>query len=1382
MSTMLARAVALGLALSCAPVAATEEDPSFDLRLSQEKPDDAALQRLRAASPAAQARSMQARTAMREAETELRRTVPGLHILASAETGGPEVVGVARGRRVLTAPSKAAREQIARGFIERHAALYGLTHTQASQLRLDADYSNPAGNLGWVRLAQSVHGLPVFRGEVTVATTPAGEIARTVGQLAPAIDEREAPRTARIDAAQAVVAAATAMGVALDAGDLSLLERAADQRWARFGTRAFVSEVKAEQVYFPLGDGVLDLAWSMVLWNAEDAHYVLVSARDGTLLFRKNITASEAYTFAVYGGSSPAPFEPGPVNPTLGQQAPAVFRDVVTVNGSQITTSDPLLHPWLPVGPKVTDGNNVEAGLDLVAPDGVDATVAQTSANSFNYGYNPPPGMPPPGDVPSLASTRNGTVVNLFYWTNRFHDLTYDLGFTEATRNFQQDNYGRGGVGGDRIRAEAQDSSGTSNANFSTPPDGGRGRMQMFLWTGPDPDRDGSLDASIVIHELAHGLSNRLHANASGLSTNMASGMGEGWSDFYAHAFLSKPTDPIGSVSTTGGYGTYLAAAGYTANYYYGIRRFPKAILSSTGGPNNRPHNPMTFADLDSIQMDLNDGAWPRGPFGSAQADQVHNAGEIWSTALWEARAQVIGQLGPEAGNQRMLQLVTDGMKLNPAAPTFLDARDSIIAADCAAFGGETELQLWAGFALRGMGFDARITNLSPARVVESFAGPLDGNVVLDASGQGFANGSCAASGRNPTPGETVQLLVEVGNPFCSVDLTNLTVSVAGGGSAFFPLLEGGQTVLASIDYTIPPGAACGTVQTVDIDVTHDLGTQVVRTDVPVGESAIIATTFTNPTPIAVPAPPATEGAATPYPAGITVSGLTGPALGARVTLHTASHTWPSDVDLLLVGPGGQSLIVLSDAFGSGGTGDVATSLTLRDDAAALAPSGNTALAGDMAFLPTNHGTGDPFAGAPAGPYGDAAPAGTATFASVFGGTDPNGVWRLFAVDDASADTGQIAAGWSLTVLTQGETGCLACLLDVGGVLSGLRGGNTVGLQLNGGAPLALGGNGAFTFPDRVARGDAWAVAVVGQPVASDPGQHCAVQNGSGTMGGTPVDDVAVNCTDTWSVGGMLQGLAEGATLTVQNNGGDDLVLTENGRFRFAQAIVDGGTYAVTVSVQPDAPAQDCTVSDGAGDIAGAAVSDVLIDCRTFHAVGGKLNGLQPGTTLQLRLQDGEGLDAVFALSADGTWAAPQPVLDGRSYSVTVEAQPTRPSQTCDIVGGSGTVGGGPVETVEIDCRVDRFALGGTVTGLPEGTSVQVSLNDGAPITLDRNGAFSLGDLPDGSAYRLVLLAQPDSEAVVCRIENGEGQLDGGPQDTLAVVCLSIDMFRDSFE
>ncbi len=368
-----------------------------------------------------------------------------------------------------------------------------------------------------------------------------------------------------------------------------------------------------------------------------------------------------------------------------------------------------------------------------------------------------------------------GVVTNLFFWSNRYHDRLYELGFTEAARNFQQDNFGRGGLGNDFVRAEAQDFSGTNNANFGTPPDGQLPRMQMFIFTGPNPDRDGDLDQEIVLHELTHGTSNRLHANATGLGSNVSGGMGEGWSDYYARALLSTADEDVNGLYASGAYATFQLSLIGTNNYYYGIRRFPYAV-KTTVGPNGKPHNPLTFADTDPAQINTTDGAFPENPlnFSGNGALEVHNLGEIWCMTLLEMRARLITRLGWAVGNQRALQLVTDGMKLDPVNPNMLQGRNSILLADCAGFSGQDELDIWAGFAARGMGFSARYN--SATSVTEAFDIP---NLTLGAVT--ISNDSCPPSDGFADPGESLTLNIPLSNPFCAIGANGVTISVDGG-------------------------------------------------------------------------------------------------------------------------------------------------------------------------------------------------------------------------------------------------------------------------------------------------------------------------------------------------------------------------------------------------------------------------------------------------------------------------------------------------------------------------------------------------------------------------------------------------------------------------
>jgi subtilisin-like proprotein convertase family protein len=170
------------------------------------------------------------------------------------------------------------------------------------------------------------------------------------------------------------------------------------------------------------------------------------------------------------------------------------------------------------------------------------------------------------------------------------------------------------------------------------------------------------------------------------------------------------------------------------------------------------------------------------------------------------------------------------------------------------------------------------------------------------------------------------------------------------------------------------------------------------------------ATTFSNLNSILIPGS-GTEGMASPYPSVINVSGLTGAIADVNVTISGLSHTFPDDIDILLVGPTGQTIILMSDA---GGPHDVTNlTMTFDDETLSFPSNGNSLISG--LFQPINYtgngGPNDVFPGpAPAGPYG--------ALLSAFDGTGPNGDWRLFVFDDEGQDAGRIANGWSLEIVT----------------------------------------------------------------------------------------------------------------------------------------------------------------------------------------------------------------------------------------------------------------------------------------------------------------------------------------------------------------------------
>ena len=166
--------------------------------------------------------------------------------------------------------------------------------------------------------------------------------------------------------------------------------------------------------------------------------------------------------------------------------------------------------------------------------------------------------------------------------------------------------------------------------------------------------------------------------------------------------------------------------------------------------------------------------------------------------------------------------------------------------------------------------------------------------------------------------------------------------------------------------------------------------------------------------------------------------------------------------------------------------------------------------------------------------------------------------------------------------------------------MSGLANDNSVTLYNNGGDPLTISDNTSFTFSDYVLAGEAYNVTVFAQP--TEPNQTCVVSNGSGTVTDTDITDVTVICTtNSYTVGGVVSGLAVGNEVVLQNNGENELTVNVDGSFTFPTPLVDGSAYAVAVVRQPDTPAQICSVSNGTGFLSGSDVTGVTVDCVTYY-------------------------------------------------------------------------------------------------------------------------------------------------------------------------------------
>src|SRR6266545_1939931 len=273
-------------------------------------------------------------------------------------------------------------------------------------------------------------------------------------------------------------------------------------------------------------------------------------------------------------------------------------------------------------------------------------------------------------------------VVNLFCLACIMHDWFYLLGFREADGNFQRDDLGRGGLAEDPVDARAYDGPVWATASMRTRPDGISPVMRMGLVTRTR--RHTALDPSVVFHEFTHGVTDRLVGgplDSASLDEAQSAGLGEGWSDFVACAAL----------------GTRVIAA-WVTGLRGGIRGFPYD-----------GHHPASFGDL-----------------GTGRYAEVHAIGEVWCATL-VALADQIGSTGLVA------QLMVDGLKLTPANPSFLDARDAILLAlDHRLRGGlldpaghaTARRAAWAAFARFGMGPDAACNGPSLFGIRPDFGAP----------------------------------------------------------------------------------------------------------------------------------------------------------------------------------------------------------------------------------------------------------------------------------------------------------------------------------------------------------------------------------------------------------------------------------------------------------------------------------------------------------------------------------------------------------------------------------------------------------------------------------------------------------------------------------
>lgn len=590
--------------------------------------------------------------------------------LLRAESRGGPVVAFGSGR-YLTGPSSRPATQVALDYLRKNRADFDLSAEAARSLTVVKDVVTAHDGAHHVVLGQELDGLRVSGAVLTALVDTTGRLVLVGGPTA----ETARSGKAAITAGDAIVIAARRAGAKSVAAPTGSQTKAKGKHTFKNTVARGVTQpmpLSAELVWHRNADRTLRLAWLTDVEVSDSAWFgTTVDASTGTVL------ASESR----YDHSGPEG------NVITGQHyGDDQTQEVVPFTGVNGT--------W--VAGTTTSGNNVNAYLDRNDDDANNEYQPNTPAmgdpqyQHFNYTFtNAWNTTADQNSAAALDADRDAIITQLFWYNNDLHDWLWARGFDEASGNFQTTNFSGNGTGGDAVLAEAQDGynfgcddgDGTpnespddrcrNNARFSTDGDGTVARMQMYMSIPGGPYADGSMDGDVIAHEYGHGVSNRLVPGTISGGTNQAGSLGEGWSDTLSFLRWGDAT---------------------FAEYMSG---------DNDGGWRNE---------------DFDDNTETYGDY-SLSVGSPHRNSEIWASTMYDIR-EGIGL------NDTTIRLVLDGMR-NTAGPnpTYLNARDGILAADMTNNGGANQCELWTIFAGRGMGENA-ISNGLHAVPTEDFTVP----------------------------------------------------------------------------------------------------------------------------------------------------------------------------------------------------------------------------------------------------------------------------------------------------------------------------------------------------------------------------------------------------------------------------------------------------------------------------------------------------------------------------------------------------------------------------------------------------------------------------------------------------------------------------------
>jgi len=623
---------------------------------------------------------------------------------------------------------------------------------------------------------QRVDGIEVFGARINVLLDRALRVRAITGGIGFAAASADRAAGFRRDPASALQSAAGAVdGLLATGAPREIAKDDAPYRYfelERSPTFTPSRAARIKPIWFPAAQGLLPAYYAEIGGHQPGverprARAVVVAADDGRVLSSADLIRDyQPFAYRVFASPQGLPYNdpygfttPHPTGLPDGYR-PTVLApmNLVSLLHAGISTGD----PWLPDDATETLGNNTDAFFDAdeVDSDGVctgagigintgynpaegDLRAHLTAAHTFDYPYDADDtandylqcATVPPLPVPTSSAQLNAKIVQMFYAGNWLHDYFYDLGFDEAAGNMQQDNYGRGGVGGDPLMML----SGGSHPYTYTADEGQSPLISVGISPYSLTRRDTSaFDFAVLAHEWTHVVMERTSPQVNWVSQYGA--LGEGSADFVAQVLILRAQDRnvypgkppfYGAYPASGAYDNLdydvaydtLPPAGSPGNpdntYYHGVRRFPFSADMAV--------NPLTFENVGidhPLPASMHYYDWLGRSLTNAE---IHTAGEVWSAAMWECARNILAAKPPaqfEQTRRRFLSDVVAGFKLFPLDTQFTEARDAMLQAIRADSEADYR-RCRAGFAKRGMGAGA----ISPERysgnlvgAVESFA------------------------------------------------------------------------------------------------------------------------------------------------------------------------------------------------------------------------------------------------------------------------------------------------------------------------------------------------------------------------------------------------------------------------------------------------------------------------------------------------------------------------------------------------------------------------------------------------------------------------------------------------------------------------------------